>query len=141
MKTLRAVSFAALALAAGELGVAVAGGGAEAPQLHLRATPSVALPPVDVLAVGRLVGGEEQERFYCPAVEWSWGDGSRSARQSDCPPFGEDARLDRVFSAAHRYRDPGAYRVSLTLRRGDRRVAVATAVVVVHGPDLATDGR
>ena len=104
------------------------------PRLDLRATPPMAFSPVRVLVVGRLVGGEDLDEFYCPAVEWDWGDGGRSAREGDCPPFDEETKMARHFSASHDYREPGDYSIRLTLRRAGRRVAAAAASVLIRGP-------
>lgn len=107
-------------------------GSAKKPRLALRASPPMAFPPVSVLLMAELVGGDEQEEYYCPGLEWEWGDGSRSARESDCEPFAPGATLERRFSERHAYRAPGNYSVRLTLRRASRAVAVATVAVLVH---------
>jgi hypothetical protein len=82
---------------------AIAGGGrgAKKPRLDLRANPRLAVMPVDVLVVAELVGGDEIEDFYCPAVEWDWGDGGRSAHEADCPPFEPGMAMARRHSARH----------------------------------------
>jgi hypothetical protein len=103
------------------------------PRLDLRASPRVAFPPVSVLLVAELVGGEELEDYYCPALEWEWGDGARSAYESDCPPFQPGAELDRRFSATHAYSRPGEYHVTVRLRRADRSLAAARASIFVRG--------
>ena len=67
----------AMPLLAGE------GSKAKSPQLNLRANPRFAIrAPVNVLATAELMGGDEVEEFYCPALEWEWGDGSRSVQES-----------------------------------------------------------
>jgi hypothetical protein len=122
------------------LGLAVAtpllaGGGVrlKSPQLGLRASPRFALrAPVNVLATAELVGGDQVEDFYCPALEWEWGDGSRSVQESDCPPFEEGAELARRFSAEHVFRGSGTYSVRVTLRRMNRQLAAASATVEIH---------
>lgn len=124
---------AAALLASGGAALAGDAGKPRRPQLGLRATPRVALRPVEVLVVGQLKGGAELEEFYCPGLEWDWGDGTRSEHEADCEPFAPGAALERFFSARHAYREPGAYSVRLTLRRADRTVAVATASVAIHG--------
>jgi hypothetical protein len=106
------------------------------PRLELRATPTASFSPAQVLIVGRLVGGEDIEEFYCPAFEWEWGDGERSIRESDCPPFDDETKMARLFSLIHQYREPGAFRVRLTLRRGGRLVATASVPLRVLGPGL-----
>jgi hypothetical protein len=61
------------------------------PRLDLRATPRVAMSPVNVFLLAELVGEPQGEEFYCPGLEWEWGDGGRSAYESDCPPFAPGA--------------------------------------------------
>jgi hypothetical protein len=109
------------------------------PRLEIRATPRIAFPPVNVLLVAELVGGEELEDFYCPALEWDWGDGARSASESDCPPFQPGAEFSRRFSATHAYSRPGDYQVKVRLRRADRSLAAASASVIVRGLSTSND--
>jgi hypothetical protein len=104
------------------------------PRLDLRASPRMALMPIDVLLVAELVGGDDVEDFYCPAVEWEWGDGGRSTHESDCPPFAPGMAMARRLSASHGYRQPGEYSVRITLRRAGRPLAVASTVVTIGGP-------
>ena len=127
-------------LAAGLVLVIAAGGSTGAsdstkpqkPRLDLRATPRVAFSPAYVLLTAELVGGDEVEEFYCPALEWDWGDGGRSVRESDCPPFQAGAELVRLFSAEHGYRGAGEYQITVTLRRANKSLAVASARVNVR---------
>ena len=116
-------------------GLATAGdsGKPKRPQLDLRATPRIAFSPVEILLTGQLKGGAELEEFYCPGLEWEWGDGTRSEHESDCAPYESGAALERFFSARHAYASPGAYNVRLTLRRANRTVAVASVAVNVQG--------
>ena len=102
------------------------------PRLSLRATPRVARSPVIVLVTAELVGGDELEEFYCPGMEWDWGDGSRSFHESDCSPYEVGTGLARHFSARHVYRAAGAFRIRLTLRRAARSVASAATKVQVR---------
>jgi len=109
------------------------GRGGKRPRLDLRASPRMAFIPVSVFAIAELVGGDEVEDFYCPTVEWDWGDGARSAHESDCPPFEPGMAMARRHSASHAYRQPGEYSVRVTLRRVGRSLAVATTLVTVRG--------
>jgi hypothetical protein len=109
------------------------GRGLKRPRLDLRASPRTAFNPVNVLVVAELVGGDEIEDFYCPAIEWEWGDGGRSASEGDCPPFEAGMEMARHHSASHAYRQPGEYSVRVTLRRVGRSLAVATTSVSVRG--------
>jgi hypothetical protein len=112
-------------------------GQAKKPRLDLRVSPRVSLSPVSILVMAELVGGDEHEDYYCPGLEWDWGDGNRSAQESDCEPFEPGATLERRFSARHNYFVAGNYNVRLTLRRASRTVAVATVPVQVHGRSLS----
>lgn len=102
------------------------------PRLDVRATPRVAFSPAYVVLTAELVGGDEVEDYYCPGLEWNWGDGARSVRESDCPPYEPGRELERRFSAEHGYRRAGDYEITVTLRRANRSVAVASARVNVR---------
>ena len=108
------------------------GGKLRKPRLDLRATPRVAFSPAYVLLTAELVGGDDVEDFYCPGLEWNWGDGARSVRESDCPPFEPGREFERRFSAEHDYRHAGDYEITITLRRANRSLAVASARVNVR---------
>ena len=113
--------------------VAWSGSGMRSPRLNLRTTPRMALgAPVQVLVIAELSGGDEVEDYYCPALEWEWGDGSKSVRESDCPPMEAGVGFARRFTAEHVYRLPGTYNVRLTLRRVSRSLAVANTSFTVN---------
>ncbi len=114
-------------------GPATAGDGEGKPHLDLRATPRVSFSPVEIFAVGELKGGQDTEEFYCPGLVWDWGDGTRSAQESDCSPFQDGVRLERFFSARHAFRLPGSYAVRLFLVRAGKTVTMATASIMVYG--------
>lgn len=109
-----------------------AGNREERPRLRLRATPRVAQSPVEVLITAELVGGDNLEEYYCPGLEWDFGDGSRSVRESDCEPWREGAELERRFTTRHVYRSGGQHLVTVNLFRADRRIASQTLSVVVQ---------
>jgi hypothetical protein len=101
------------------------------PRLDLAATPRMGVSPTTVSATAKLVGGDQLEDFHCPEVEWDWSDGARSTRLSDCDPYEPGAGIVRVFSASHRFRQPGRYVVTVSLRRAGRVLAAATVTVNV----------
>lgn len=106
---------------------------ARKPRLEVRTTQSLKSTPVQVTAVAELVGGEDVEDFYCVGLEWDWGDGTRSYRESDCDPFEDGMEIARFFSARHVYVVPGDYRVRVTLVRAERAVAAAGSNVQIMG--------
>jgi len=118
---------------AGTVKVAVIGLGSvgQAVTRLLLQTPGVKL--VGTADSAPLVGGQDLEEFYCVGLEWDWGDGTKSYRESDCVPFEPGASVDRLFSARHVYLAAGSYQVRVRLRRSDRDVARAQTSVQVGG--------
>ena len=102
------------------------------PRLDLRASPRMAFSPVNILLTAELQGGDDIEDFHCPEVEWDWDDGGKSVRESDCAPLETGAALERRFSASHAYRQAGTDNVKVTMRRAERPLAVASAIITVR---------
>jgi len=102
------------------------------PRLELRASPRLAFPPVNVFLTAELVGGPDTEEYYCPGLEWDWGDGGKSVHEADCAPFEDGILLQRRFTAEHAYGSAGVYRVRVSLQRESRSLAKAEATVTVR---------
>jgi hypothetical protein len=103
------------------------------PSLSLRATPRMAFSPVTVFLVAELSGGDDVELYYCPEIVWEWGDGGKSEQESDCAPYEEGvSKIERRFTAEHRYRRAGNYTISATLRRTGRAFAKTDIKVTVR---------
>lgn len=101
------------------------------PSLSLRATPPSGTVPVRIFVSAELKGGDnDYEDYYCPTVEWTWGDGTVSASTADCEPYeAGKSQIRRRFSADHLYKLPGGVRVTLRLKKKDRVVgSIATPV-------------
>jgi len=124
---------------AGFLYVSPSPGGAQGPEkpdpkrpsLSARATPPSGTVPVRIFVSAELKGGDDDfEDYYCPTVEWTWGDGTVSASTADCEPYESGKSLiRRRFSADHLYKLPGGVRVTLRLKQKDKIVAsIATPV-------------
>ena len=68
------------------------------PKLSLTARPPIAMSPARVSLTAELAGGpDDLEEFYCPTIEWDWGDGTSSETSSDCdertaPNYSPNAR-------------------------------------------------
>lgn len=104
------------------------------PSVSLRATPTVSFAPARIRLTAELRGGSDHfEPLYCPAVEWDWGDGTTSGSAADCAPYeaGKTA-IQRRFSTEHIYRQPGAYRIQVRLKKGTRVTASAQAAIQVR---------
>lgn|SRR5262245_45109498 len=104
------------------------------PSLSLKATPPIAFSPARVRAVAEVRGGpDDYEEFYCPTIEWEWGDGTSSENASDCEPYeAGKSSIRRRFSAEHIYRIPGNFKVLFRIKRKDKTVAATSTNVQVR---------
>jgi hypothetical protein len=109
-------------------------GEAKKPSLSLRVTPPVGFAPLRTrLVVDVRDGDDDYADFYCPTVEWDWGDGTVSANSEDCDPYeAGKSSIRRRFSTEHTFRQPGAYRVAFRLKQKDRVVGMSSVNVQVR---------
>jgi hypothetical protein len=101
----------------------------------VKASPTSGLAPIRVFLTGELKGGpDDYAEFYCPAVEWTWGDGTVSESSADCDPFepGKSA-IQRRYSIQHVYQLPGRFQVQLRLKKKDKTLTMATTAVQIMG--------
>jgi hypothetical protein len=107
------------------------------PKITLRAQPAVGMAPVRVVLTAELVGGSNDfEEYYCPGLEWDWGDDTQSESSTDCDPY-ESGKSDirRRYSVEHVFRGPGSFRVYLRLKQRDKVVGATSVNVTVRpGP-------
>jgi hypothetical protein len=62
-----------------------------------------------------LVGGRDNDqRFYCAASTWAYGDGPAMTSTPSCTPWTPDSTIPRQFTSTHAYMAPGRYVVSFT---------------------------
>lgn len=111
------------------------------PKITLKAQPVIAMSPARIVLTAELVGGpNDYEEFYCPAVEWDWGDGTQSESSSDCPPYeAGKSEIKRRFTVEHVFR-AGVFRVTFKLKRRDKPVGYASVNVQVR-PGLRDTGQ
>jgi hypothetical protein len=103
------------------------------PGLELRANPRFAFSPARVHFTAELKGGDDVEPYYCPEVEWEWGDGGKSVEEADCDPWKEGAtKLERRFTNTHVYQHAGLYRIKVTLRKSGKSIASQTLQLTVR---------
>jgi hypothetical protein len=103
------------------------------PKVALKATPIVRIAPARVVLTAELVGGaNDYEDYYCPTVEWDWGDGTHSESTTDCEPYQPGkTEIKRRFTVEHVFR-AGNYRVMFKMKRRDKSIAAATANIQVR---------
>jgi hypothetical protein len=104
------------------------------PSLSLRVTPPVGFAPLKTRLVVEVRNGDDDYAdFYCPTIEWDWGDGTVSATAADCNPYeAGKSVIQRRFSTEHVFRQPGAFRVTFRLKQKDRIVATSSVNVQVR---------
>jgi len=120
---------------AGGVPTAQSGTEAKKPSLSLRVTPPLGFSPLRVrLVVDVKDGDDDYEDFYCPTIEWDWGDGTVSASSEDCDPYQPGKSVvRRRFSTEHVFRQPGSFRVAFRLKQKGRVVATSAASIQVRG--------
>ena len=107
---------------------------AKRPQIRLKANPVISVSPAKVTLVAEIVGGANDfEEYYCPSIEWDWGDDTHSESSSDCAPYeAGKSEIRRRFTVEHVFRRPGNYRVTFRLKRRDKAVGFASVQVQVR---------
>jgi hypothetical protein len=103
------------------------------PRISLKAQPMIAMAPARIVLTAELTGGvNDYEEFYCTAVEWEWGDGTKSESSSDCAPYeAGKSEIKRRFTVEHVFR-MGSYRVMFHLKRHEKAVGNATINIQVR---------
>jgi hypothetical protein len=98
------------------------------PKLTLRTSSTIATSPARLTLTAELVGGaNDYQDYYCPTVEWSWGDGTRSESEFDCEPYqAGKSEIRRYFTVQHVFRT-GDYHVTFRLRRRDKELTAVSA--------------
>lgn len=104
------------------------------PSLSLRVSPPVGFSPLRVRAVVDVRGGaDDYADFYCPSIEWEWGDGTVSENSSDCDPYeAGKSTIQRRWAGEHVYRQSGSYRVVFRVKQRSKAIAIGSANVQVR---------
>ena len=115
--------------------------GNKKPSLSLKASPAVSFAPSRVVLVAELKGGaNDNEEFYCPSVEWEWGDLTTSVAEADCQPYEPGkSEVKRRYTVEHQFRNPGAFKVAVRVKKGQKVIAQATAQLQIR-PGLGYQG-
>lgn len=104
------------------------------PSLSLKATPAVSFAPARIVVMAEVKGGpNDYEDFYCPSIEWDWGDLTTSTAEADCEPYQTGkSEIRRRYTVEHRYKNPGGFKIVLRLKKGNKVVATANTMVQVR---------
>jgi hypothetical protein len=107
---------------------------ANRPRLSLKAQPAVVVAPARVVLTAELVGGNNDlEEYYCPTIEWDWGDDTVSESTVDCEPYESGkSEIKRRFTVQHVFKRAGAYKIYFHMKRKTKTIASASATVQVQ---------
>lgn len=111
------------------------------PKAALRVNPAVIFPPARVVATAELTeGANDFQEYYCPKIEWIWGDDTQSESGEDCEPYeAGKSEIRRRYSADHNYRsDPmgggsRSYDVIFRMKQGSKTVLSLRQTIRVQG--------
>ncbi len=111
------------------------------PKITVKASPAMGMSPVRIVASADLTGGpNDYEEFYCPSIEWEWGDDTRSTTSADCDPYeAGKSEIKRRFSADHTYRTAGNYRIQFRMKKKDKSIGGGGTSVQIR-PGLGDPG-
>jgi hypothetical protein len=108
--------------------------GNKKPSLSLKASPAISFAPARIVLVAEVKGGaNDNEEFYCPTVEWEWGDLTSSVAEADCQPYeAGKSEIKRRYTVEHQFKNPGGFKVYLRLKKGNKVIAQATTQIQVR---------
>ncbi len=94
------------------------------PKAQLRINPTLVFTPGRIVATVELTeGANDYQDYYCPTIEWEWGDQTRSDSTEDCDPYeAGKSEIRRRYTADKNYREPGVYEVVFRMKQGSKTV-------------------
>ena len=103
------------------------------PSLKLTARPPIGMSPARVVLTADVNGGpNDAEDYYCPTIEWDWGDGTTSESTSDCNPYEPGkSEIRRRYTIDHVFR-AGNYKVAFRIKKRDKMVASASVNIEIR---------
>lgn len=104
------------------------------PKLVLRGAPLISFSPARVTFTAELRGGvDDYEEFYCPTIEWDWGDGTQSEATQDCEPYEAGrSEIRRFYTATHVFEYSGRYTVNFRMKRSKKTIGSTNTVVQIR---------
>ena len=128
------LAFGALLLIPSNALLARGQGGSKKASLSLKATPTVSFAPARIVVVAEVKGGaDDSDEFYCPTVEWEWGDLTTSTVEADCEPYeAGKSTIKRRYTVEHQFKNPGSFKIILRLKKGTRVIASANSQIQVR---------
>ena len=87
-----------------------------------------------VFLTAEIKGGDNDfSEFYCPTVEWVWGDDTRAESTVDCDPYESGkSEIRRVYTVSRIFPTAGNFKVEFRLKQKDKVVGYTTTTVQVR---------
>lgn len=138
MKTTTAVTIRSISVFT--CAVMIAGAAASAsyedkkPSITVRANPPAGFSPLKVSLSAEIKGGADDFRdFYCPTVEWDWGDDTSAESTADCDPYEEGkSEIRRRYFVSRIFPTAGNYKVAFRLKQKNKIVGSGITTVQVR---------
>ena len=130
---IRSVSaFAGAGLLAGTVVLATADD--RKPSITVRANPTAGFSPLKVVLSAEIKGGPDDfAEFYCPTIEWIWGDDTRAESTSDCEPYeAGKSEIRRRYTVTRIFQIAGNYKVEFRLKQKNKVVGAGSTNVQVR---------
>lgn len=104
------------------------------PSISVRSSPSAGFSPLRIVVTAELKGGtNDYEEFYCPSVEWTWGDDTKTESSADCDPYESGkSEIQRRYSTSKVFQTAGDYRVEFRLKQKNKVVGSGSTTVQVR---------
>ena len=104
------------------------------PKISVRASPQAGFSPLRIVLTAELKGGDDDyPEFYCPTVEWIWGDDTRAQTTGDCDPYqAGKSEIQRRYTVSRIFNTSGEYRVEFRLKQKDKYVGSGSILVRVQ---------
>ena len=104
------------------------------PSLSLKANPATGFAPTRVVLTAEVMGGaNDYAEFYCPSVEWVWGDDTKAESTVDCEPYeAGKSEIKRRYVFDRIFQLPGNFRVEFRLKQKGKVVGSTSTTVTIR---------
>src|SRR5262245_7290647 len=111
------------------------------PSISVRVSPAAGFSPLKVVVSAEIKGGDNDfVEFYCPTIEWVWGDDTRAESTVDCDPYeAGKSEIRRRYTITRTFETAGQYKIEFRLKQKDKVVGAGSTTVQVR-PGLRDGG-
>jgi hypothetical protein len=104
------------------------------PSVSVRANPSAGFSPLRVTLSAEIKGGANDfADFYCPTVEWVWGDDTRAESSADCDPYEPGkSEIRRRYTVSRIFQTAGNFKIEFRLKQKNKVVGAGSTTIQVR---------